>query len=536
MEEDPKAVAIIREYDRLKGERATYENAWIDIRHLVRQNLPDFRSKEPGGQVRTNRVYDGTAMQSNIDLANAVHSFLYNPANRNFGIKATARNPELNDDPDALEWMDVVSDIIASEYDDPRTMFSSALQEACLDLAFGTTIINQEWDAENGHIAFRAIPISPVFFDENKNGVVDRIYRCVEMTVRQIEQKWPDAKWEGKEDEQQHKIHKVIHAVYPRADRQYGKDTPKNMKFASCWVLCTKKVFLNEGGYVSFPYHVARWSKSDDEIYGRGPAINCLPDIRMLNRMEFTIIKAAMKAVDPPLMVPADGFLKPLVTEPGAINYKDPSAADFEVQALEHKGNFPIGEEKSEQKREHIRKCFYADWVKMMPKKERQTQLEIMELVEQQLRMMAPMLGRVQSEQLVPCIARSYTLLERAGRFPPPPQSLFGAEIEVDYVSAATIAQNAARVLAYTRLIQNMAVIQPFAPDATDALDTDYIVQDMAVLMNVPRKGIRSPQDIIEIRTARAKEQQLAAAVQSAPDLAKTALDLSKANEAGGLL
>jgi hypothetical protein len=310
------------------------------------------------------------------------------------------------------------------------------------------------------------------------------------------------------------------------------------MAFASCWVMVEKKALLNEGGYSTFPYHVGRWSKSDEEVYGRGPAINCLPEIKMLNRMEFTIIKAAQKAVDPPLILPHDGFLGRFKTSPGAINYAESGVTDManSVYALEHKGNLPIGMEMSEQKREQIRRCFYADWVKLMPKKERQTALEISELVEQQLRMMSPMLGRLQTEAIVPCIQRSFVLKNRAGHLPPMPPILHNKIIEVDYVSAAARAQAATNIVAYNRLIQNLAILQPAAPDVMDALNVDYIAQNMATLMGVPRKGIRSPDEIIEIRTAKAQAQQMQQLVEAAPKLGKTALDLSKANEAGGLL
>lgn len=536
MPDDPKAVAVIQEFDRLKTERSNYETPWRDIRQLVRPNTADFNAIESPGDVRTERMYDGTAMQANIDLANAVHSFLFNQNERDFGIKAAAQNRELNEDEEALAWFDLVGDTIAAEYLDDRTMFISALQEAFLDLAFGNITVNQEWNADDGHLIFKACPLAFTFFEENANGLVDRVYRCMDMTVRQIEQQFPEATWDRKSDDKPDKKYNVVHGVYARGQRDYGRFDSGNMPYASCWVLRDKKLILKEGGYLSFPYHVGRWAKSNEEVYGRGPAINCLPDIRMLNRMEFTIIKAAQKAVDPPLIMPSDGFLSRFKTSPGSINYKDPSQGEFEVQTLEHKGNFPIGEEKCAQKREFIQKCFFADWVKLMPKKERQTAYEISELVEQQLRMMAPMLGRLQTEVIVPCIQRSYQLLRRAGRIPPAPQVLDGARIEVEYVSAAARAQAATRVMAYTRGIQNLAVLQPVAPDVIDALDTDFIAQDMLKLMGVPRRGIRTAADIIEIRTSKAQQAQMASMVEAAPKLGKTALDLSKANEAGGLL
>jgi hypothetical protein len=157
-------------------------------------------------------------------------------------------------------------------------------------------------------------------------------------------------------------------------------------------------------------------------------------------------------------------------------------------------------------------------------------------LVEQQLRMMAPMLGPIQTEMLIPCIQRSYMLLRQAARIPQHPPQLNGVAIEVDYVSASSRAQAATRLVSYGRWIQNVAILQPFAPDVMDAVDPDYITQDTALLAGVPRRAIRSADAIMEIRSARAQEQQMAAMVEAGPKIGKTALDLSKANEAGGLL
>lgn len=537
MTPDTKAISIIRETERMKTERTTYETAWRDIRWLVRPNTVDFNASQSPGDVRTDRIYDGTAMQANNDLANAVHTFIVNPSERNFGIKVMG-DRELNRDPAVIRWCDEVSDIIGSEYLDDRTKFTASMQECFLDLAFGNMILNQEWDSDEGHLSFKACPLATSYFTENHNGVVDNLTREMDMTMRQIRPQFPSATWEGIDRETEDKKFCVIHMVQPRADaeRIYGREDGYNMPFSSCWVLKDKKMTLHEGGYVSFPYHVGRWSKSDEEMYGRGPAINCLPEIRMLQRMEYTIIRAWEKSVDPPLVMPSDGFLSPFKTKSGSINYCDPSyARDDIVRSLVHEGRLEGAETKTDQKREYIRQCFYAEWVKLAPKKERQTAYEISELVEQQLRMMAPMLGRLQGELYVPCIQRSFELLQRAGYIPPAPPQMRGRRLEVDYVSAAARAQAATRIVAYSRLIQNMATMQPFAPDVMDALDTDAIVADMAILLGVPSRGIRAPEDIASIREARAKEAQAAALAGMAEPLSKSMLNLSKAQEAGGI-
>ena len=43
--------------------------------------------------------------------------------------------------------------------------------------------------------------------------------------------------------------------------------------------------------------------------------------VKILNEMEKTYLKALQKMVDPPLMVPDDGFINPVRTTPGGLNY-----------------------------------------------------------------------------------------------------------------------------------------------------------------------------------------------------------------------
>ena len=60
-----------------------------------------------------------------------------------------------------------------------------------------------------------------------------------------------------------------------------------------------------------------------------------LPDIKMANAMTRTVIVGAQKMVDPPLLAPSDGFLNPIRTTPGGINYYDALAQRVPEYAVE---------------------------------------------------------------------------------------------------------------------------------------------------------------------------------------------------------
>lgn len=537
MKPEDTAKEIIKEYSRLEQERRQYDRPWQDIRELVRPNAQDFYRNASKGDTRTENIYDGTAVQANEEFASAIQSYMVSPTERWFALEIDGKDSQtLNQDETVISWLSKVSDAIYNEYSDDRTNHASAVNEALQDIgAFGNCVLNQEWNSDDQCVVFRAIPMASVSFCENQYGRVDKLFRCIERDRRQLEQQFgannlPQKVREDKTD----KKFELIHHVCTRDEREYGKMDGKNRPYSSHWVLKDPATLLKEDGYYSFPYHVARWSKVAGETYGRGPAIKCLPDIKMLNRMEFTIIKAASKAVDPPLIAANDGILLPIRTAPGSINFVEPGMEN-PIQALEHRGNIPIGLEMSEQRRAFIRTCFYADWVKLMPKKERQTAYEISELVEQQLRMMAPMLGKINTELLAPMIVRTYELLKSKLKLPEPPEILKGSTFTVVFQSSAARAQLGNKAMTMGRYIQEITPLVQFDPKVTNGVNFPKFARRLAQLRGVDPEVLRSDEEIEELNNQQDQMAQAQAAVAAAEPASKAVKNLADANAAGNI-
>ena len=69
-----------------------------------------------------------------------------------------------------------------------------------------------------------------------------------------------------------------------------------------------------------------------------------------------------------------------------------------------------------------------------------------------------------------------------------------------------------------------------------DAVDTDVIVQDMAVSLGVPAAAIRSSKMIAEIRDGRAQQEQAQQMAAAAEPLTKSVLNVAQANNIGNTL
>lgn len=529
---DPLVTKTLSRFEIVKTFRYIYEADWRDIKDLVRpisgEVNPYGPTYVPG--LRSTKCLDSTAVDALEELASALHSYLTSPVERWFSLVIT--DPDVMDDPESLLWLEQTADIIYAEYARPEARFNTAIHEVYLDIgSYGTGIIGQEWI--DGHLMFKGHGLPDCWILENNLDTVDTLFRMVRWRLEQIEDEFgflpPELKRIQENKQARDKLFRVIHGVAPRGTNGVFK---KTMPFESVWVCMETKELLRDDGYMSFPYHCPRWTKVAGEIYGRSPAMKCLPDVRMLNAMERTIIKAAEKIVDPPLQVPDDAFLTPIRTSPGAILYKEPNSEH--IEPLITQGNIPVGLEYTDRKREMIKRAFYNDWIRMEKEKVEMTAYETADRRDEKLRLIAPMLGRQEVELLGPCIARSIELLSRHNRLPPPPKNIMGRLMRVIYNSQASRAQLGTKAVAMGQFVQELMPMAQIAPDILDIVDTDAYARELAKARGVSRLVLRSDDQLNAIRQKKQQAQAMQQAVQVAEPATKSIKNLADAAEKGG--
>lgn len=539
MAEDKFVEELVGRRESLRQARAQLENDWQSVADLVRDHTTDFyRNVTQPYDHRREGQYDSTPVDALEEFAGGLMGFLTNPVDRWFTL-AVEDQTAVQHDHEALEWLEYVSDVIYHEYNKPASMFNSTVHEAYLDLgAFGTSVMFQDWNYLKSTLRFKAFPLADCIISENSDGEVDTIFRTVSMSIRQMEQEFgiqslPEEvvkKLETHPDE----MHELIHAVYPRADRNTKKWDVTNKKYASVWVHVTEKHRLLESGYDEFPFHVPRWLKLAGQMYGKGPGVKCLPDIKMLNRMEITLIKAAQKLADPPIQAESEGFILPIRTSPGSVIWREPGIDPAELLTPKGSVTYPIGEEKAEQKREHIRKCFFNDVIKMEKETVEMTAFEVADRRDEKLRKMSPMLGRVQAELLDNMIVRSFNLLEGVGRIPPAPPSLQGHRLLVGYESAAARAQTGVKAQAMAQFFQDIVPMAQVNPETVDAVDSDMWVQEMARARKVPMTVVRSLEEIEALRAEKQEAQQMQQMAEAAEPASQAIKNVADAQESLG--
>jgi len=317
---------LIKRYNKTKGSRANWDAHWQEISNYVLPKKDDVYTKQSnvGGEKKnkTQKLYDATAIHSNELLASALHGMLTNPSVQWFELSTGI--PELDDVHEIRLWLQRAALKIHQVLNNSN--FQTEIHEVYLDISsFGTGLMRIEED-DKLHVRFQSRPIFEAYIIENRKGMIDTIFREFNLTHREMLKEYGEEAFTEmqlsfiKRDLDKEEL--IVHAVCPRDDYEIAElKGPKGMAFGSYYIWDKEACILKESGFEEFPYIVPRWTKISGETYGRSPAMKALPDIKMLNVMMKTIIRAAQKTVDPPLMVPDDGFSLPLRTTPGGTNY-----------------------------------------------------------------------------------------------------------------------------------------------------------------------------------------------------------------------
>ena len=283
------------------------------------------------------------------------------------------------------------------------------------------------------------------------------------------------------------------------------------MPFQSVYMEYETGHIISIGGFREFPYVVPRYLKASNEIYGRSPGMNSLPDVKVLNKMVEVSLKAAQKQVDPPLLVPDDAMILPVRTAPGSLNYYRSGSRD-RIESLNIGANNPLGLNMEDQRRRSISRTFHVDQL-LIQENRTMTATEVMQRNQEKMRILGPVIGRLQQELLMPLIIRVFNIMLRNKQFLPAPEILTNQEVDIEYVSPVAVAQKGSQLEGIMRGLELFGSISQIAP-VTDYIDENGLVKQIINILGLPAKMIKSDKEVQEIRAVRQEQQAAQAQMQ----------------------
>ena len=516
MAQTDKAKNLLKRYDRLKSQRQNWESHWQEVADYMQPRKADVTKTRSKGDKRTELIFDGSPLQSVELLAASLHGMLTNPSTPWFSLRFKQNDMENEDE--AKEWLEDATEVMYTAFN--KSNFQQEIFELYHDLiTFGTAAMFIEEDDED-ILKFSTRHINEIFIAENDKGRIDTVFRKFSLSARAVIQKFGDVSINiaTKANKDPYEEVEIMHAVYPRSDFDPKKQDKQNMPFESVYLDAESGDELSVSGFREFPFVVPRYLKASHEIYGRSPAMTALPDVKMLNEMSKTTIKSAQKQVDPPLLVPDDGFMLPVRTVPGGLNFYRAGTRD-RIEPLNIGANTPLGLNMEEQRRNSIRNAFYVNQL-MMQSGPQMTATEVIQRNEEKMRLLGPVLGRLQSELLKPLIDRAFALILRKNLFRPAPEFLAGQDIEIEYVSPLAKAQKSTELSSIMRAIEILGSLSNVAP-VFDHINMDKLVRHLADIVGVPQKILKPQSEINAERQQAAQQQEQMQQMQQVQQLAE---------------
>jgi len=494
MDLDPKRIQS--RLGQLKAARANHDTLWQEVSDY---QIPSrsFTRMQSAGSKRTQLIFNTHPVLALEQLAGGLHGMLTSPALRWFALRAP---PHLRGDRDVQAWFEEATTVLYEGYFQSATSgFNTALHESYLDISgFGTSVVFIADKGRRGPM-FQAIPLAECYYAQNADGVVDTLFRPYELPLREVLRLWPSTapdRLKRSSNEKPDMPVPIVHATEP--DGRGG--------WSTCWI--TGQDYLEHGRFEEFPFACPRWAKRSGEVYGSGPGVNALADAKMLNKMEELNLRALAKAVDPPMLLPDDGFLNLPNFNPGANNYirSDTRHAD-RIGPLQTGSRPDLAERKIDQVQERISGMFYVTWLRL-PQQPNMTATEVLQRRDELLRLLGPMVARLEAELLSPLLQRSYAICMRNGLFPPLPPQLAGQGWAVEYIGPLSRAQRQSDTETVMRFFAAMQPLLQVDPTVAQVVNPERTARYLADRSGMPALLLNSPEEIAASRRAAEDQQQ----------------------------
>lgn len=519
-----------REFSEMQLWRATFASQWEEVAAVIATNYVNtfyYGSYNWPGQKKTAQQVDATGMMA-LNRFGAIMDSLLTPRNM-IWHQLGSENEYVMKNRDARLWYEQATRKLFQVRYAPIANFASQNYQNYQMLgAFGTAgmFIDQAFDPVGNPLKalrYRAIPLGELFIKENHQGIVDGFVRWFRLTARQAKQKWPDtfpAALQSALEQGSQQPFNFIHRVCPRCDWQPGRLDAKGKIFASYYISLEGNCLLSEGGYTSFPLPISRYEQAPGEVYGRSPAMMVLPALKTLNAQKATYLKVGHRVADPVLLTADDGIID-MSLRPGSVNKGGVTADGRPLVHTLPTGDLQHNIEMMDREASLINDAFLVSLFQILMEKNTMTATEVIERVNEKGILLAPTVGRQQSEYLGPMIDRELDLMSSLGMLPPMPPIIREArgDYHVVYTSPLSRAQRAQEVAGFARTVETVLTLVNATQDPSllDPFDFDKAIPDIASIQAVPESWMADPKAIAQKRQNRAQAAQQQAQIQAMP-------------------
>jgi len=558
-----------RRADDIMALRKPFEKRWRDCAAYNLPTAPQWAVSDAnrGDRSRT-RIVDLTPCLAIDQFASGMMAGLAGSDRPWFDFSTSSK--ELDQVPAVARWLERARDILLETM--TRSNWYTALERCIRDEGvFATSTMGIFEDPER-IMRCEVLPVGSYAIAQDERGMVKTVIREVAMTAQQAAGKFgfknlrPQSQ-EALRNQVGHQtkvrvrhlveeaghgivdgLNRPVREVYWEEDSVQG-EAGEAVTWASGPQYDAGDGILAVGSYTSFPFATARWGRNEADVWGTEcPGFKTLGDTKQLMAMRIAMVDAVDKMIDPPLVAGPGVSNEPISQMAGGVTYTSDVTGGGSglVPLYELAGKIPIHEVHNIiiELRESVKAGWMVPIFLMLMEDTRQqppTAQEVRALERERTKVLGPVQASHESF-LDAAVGRAFDIHVQASKFdwsigqdgllPAPPKELQGRQLRVKHTSEI------ARLLkqsAMTNVEAHVAFAAEFSqvsPEAMDNIDMDAVIAAHAEGYDVPMSIRRDPDEVAEVREARAAVQEQAAQMEQLEQAASAAQGFAAAEGA----
>ncbi len=499
---------VLKRHDKalIKKEdfRSLYEEAYEFA--LPQRNLYDGHyDGGVGGTKKMNRVFDSTAINSTQRFANRMQSGIFPPQRKWCRLEPGSDIPE-DRKAEAQGALDMYNEKLFDTL--KQSNFDIAIGEFLLDLSVGTAVMMVQPGDDINPINFIPVPQFLVSIEEGANGQIDNVYRRMRIKGESIQRQWPEAKipqdLQTKIDNKPTEDIELIEATI--LDQKRGDYCYHVIHKESKTELVYKRMKYS-------PWIVSRYAKVAGEVYGRGPLITALPDIKTLNKVKELILKNASLSISGVYTAADDGVLNPNTVKimPGAIIpvARNGGPQGESLKPLPRAGDFNVSQLIINDIVANIKRILLDESLPPDNMSARSA-TEVVERMKELSQNLGSAFGRLINETMIPLVSKMLQVMDERGIISLP-LKVNGLEVKISPVAPLAMAQNMDDI---QNILQYAQIAQQAGPQGQMTIKVDEMMDYIAEKLGVPQRLRPTPQERMMM------QQQMAQMAQQNPEAA----------------
>jgi hypothetical protein len=525
---------------KLDSDRDLYRSVWEScLFYFLPQRQSESMDRANSRVAEDTQPLDTTGQKSAEIFTSGIYSSTVTMGSEFFGFRTN--NEELNKNDNVKAWFSTASKecLRYMQNSNYQMMSYEALQYYS---TLETGVLYTGWEG-NG-LFYQSFPITQCSISEDKDGIVNTMFRSFMMTPQQAYEKWGDDNskemLEAYADPQKRFVqYPFYHACMPREAKKVKSDAlvGEDMAYASYYVDEQNSHIIEEGGYKSFPYAVPRYLRDSTSPYGRGSAFSALPLTRQLDECRADLMDARQHKLQPTVFLPVGSTQADVDMRPNAVNFFNAQQGvpvfynpDVDINA---------GQQEQLNTQQEVRDLFFVNLFTAMSQADaKMTATQVNAIKSEKAQGLAPVINRLYDEFFSPSISRTLELLMDNGALSAPPEELQGQEWTVEYTTRLSALLDQIEVNSTLETVNqafNLYAMEVENPKIGDVIDLDQLVRDMWVASNSNMEVIRSEEETEEIRANRAEAQAQQQQAEQASQMIAP-IDASSAPEQGSPL